>query len=265
MWSPGADLGHLEHRPRAVVEAAVAERAGPRDEVHRRPIADLRVERDLVPAAVGRIVGLRAEERHAVFARRRLAALAVDLLLPLRELVVLLVLGEREEQAARREDVISLLDDVELEFAVGLRGGGEDDGVEPRRQVPQVRDRFDLGRGADFREALADARGLVQVELHAGGRDAADRLDEVGDRPGRAERDADRRPDAMGNRGVEREEVCHSGIVRPPESGSVGPRSSQKRSRPPAYASLARKSWSRGCSPGSRPQASRFMKKRPLR
>ena len=36
------------------------------------------------------------------------------------------------------------------------------------RQVPQVRDRDDLRGRADFREALADAVGLVQVELDAG-------------------------------------------------------------------------------------------------
>ena len=75
-----------------------------------------------------------------MFARRRLAALAEDLLLPLRELVVLLVLGEREEQPAGREDVVALLDDVELQFAVGVGGRREDDRVEPRRQVPEVRD-----------------------------------------------------------------------------------------------------------------------------
>ena len=166
-----------------------------------------------MPAALEAVVGLGAEERHAVLARRRLAALAVNLLLPLRELVVLLVLGERQEEPAGMQDVVALFDHVELQFAIGVGGGREDDRVEPRRHVPQVRDREDLRRCADFVEAFADARGLVEVELHAGGGNAAQGLDNIGDRPRRPERDADGRLNAVLDGREERGEVFHPGIV----------------------------------------------------
>src|SRR5262249_30808863 len=89
-----AYLRHLDHRSRAVVEAPVAECARAGDELHRRPVAQLRVDLHLVPAAL-LVLRLRAPERHAILARWRLAALPEHLLVPLGELVVLLVLRER--------------------------------------------------------------------------------------------------------------------------------------------------------------------------
>ena len=90
----GANIGDFQERPRAAIHSAVAEDAWPRQEVHRgASVAVLRVEVDFVAAARAIVGHLRAEERDAVFGRRRLSAFAEHLLVQFRELRVFLVLG----------------------------------------------------------------------------------------------------------------------------------------------------------------------------
>ena len=124
----GANVGDFQERPRATIHSPVAENAGPRQEVHRgTAVAVFRVEIHFVTAARAVVGHLRAEERDAVFCRRRLPAFPEHLLVQLRELRVFLVFGQRQEQAARLQNVIALFEHIELQLAVGVRPGGQDD------------------------------------------------------------------------------------------------------------------------------------------
>src|SRR5437879_5840807 len=112
-----------------------------------------------------------APEDASAFARRQLAALAEHFFVPLRQQRIRLVLGERDEQPALRENVERLVEQVELQLPLTMGGHREDRRIEPARQIPQVGGHLDRRWQTQLDELLAELAGLMDVHLVADGLD----------------------------------------------------------------------------------------------